>query len=263
MANSLPESLLEMFYFLELKDRFSQILGTENFHILKPSTRMEHWYGFDQGYVSAAASRQDIEANLRKYLHHQYPNQQLTLRAFFLQFKVVEKLTRISHLTPEDWKSPYYRSAVSMRPSKETGISQHETLRRASTIGGAAVSYVCPMIFSEEEVLSDPRFSDLKFVDVRSAPDDWDLNVKHHICFRRKTSLPVWKSKPVEGKLVDFEELFKSARPFPLEDLDAFLERTFEALDSGSSEGSYAEQDALSGGKLFPSSLMLLVSPEG
>ena len=230
MANTLPESLLEMFYFLELRDRFALELGSQNFHVLKPSTRKENWYGFDQGFVSAGGSRTEIESNLRDYLHKTYPNQNLTLRAFLLQFKVVKKLSRVSHLTPPGWRSPYYRCDVSLSPSPETGLSQHETLLRASTIPGTAVSYVCPMIFSETDVLKTPQLSDLCFVDVTSAPDGWNQNERHHICFQEKNSQPTWKSKPVNGRLLDFKELFRQAKPFKLEQIDEYLEGLAETL---------------------------------
>lgn len=281
MANTLPESLLEMFYFLELRDRYALELGSQNFHVLKPSTRKENWYGFDQGFVSAEGTRTEIESNLRDYLHGSYPGQNLTLRAFLLQFKVVKKLSRTSHLTPPDWRSPYYRCDVSMTPSPETGLSQHETLLRASTISGTAVSYVCPMIFSEADVLQTPQLRDLRFVDVTSAPDGWKQNERHHICFQEKDSQPTWKSKPVNGRLLDFKELFRQAKPFKLEQIDEYLDGLAETLTLSAKERlanleqgqrnpsignsvdqiAYTQEDQPRSNPL-PSSLIIFASPE-
>jgi hypothetical protein len=255
MKNPIPEALLEMHYFHVLRDHFAELLGTENFQIFNPSTRVENWYGFDQGYFQSENSAEEVQGSLRRYLHREYGQQSFALRAYFLQFKVVEKLTRRSGATPPGWAAPYYRSELSLEPSKETGISQHETLVRATNISGAAVSYLCPMLFSGDDVKEDARFSDLAFVDVNSAPVGWLTTEKHFICFQSPTDVPVWKSDPVEGKLLQFDELFRSAEVFDFEAFEKFLRRVRAVFQN--SEQVRSESNPI------PSSLMIIAVPQG
>lgn len=255
MKNPIPEALLEMHYFHVLRDHFAALLGTERFHIFKPSTRVENWYGFDQGYFQSDNSSEEVQRSLRQFLHETYGQQAFSLRAYFLQFKVVEKLSRRSGATPPGWSTPYYRSELSLEPSKETGISQHETLIRASGINGAAVSYVCPMIFSEDDVKVAPRFSDLRFVDVNSAPSGWLTTEKHFICFPSPDDLPVWKSDPVDGRLIEFDELFRSAEAFDLEGFERFLIGVREVFHDARRERAEANP--------IPSSLLVIATPKG
>jgi hypothetical protein len=254
MKNPIPEALLEMHYFHVIRDHFAGLLGTANFHIFKPSTRVENWYGFDQGYFSSEKSAEEVQKSLRTFLHETYGQQSFALRAYFLQFKVVEKLSRRSGATPPGWMTPYYRSELSLEPSKETSFSQHETLIRAASINGAAVSYVCPMIFSADDVKENARFSDLRFVDVNSAPSGWLTAEKHFICFQSPDGTPVWKSDPVEGRLIEFDALFRSAEVFDLDGFDRFLQNVHEAFRDTNRERP--ETNSL------PSSLLVIATPK-
>ena len=213
-----------------LRDHFAQVLGQDDFHIFKPSTRKENWYGFDQSYFTSTRTTVETVGSIRDYLHRDYGNQSFLLRAYFLQFKVVERLVRRSVSTPDGWSAPYYRSVLSLDPKKETGISQHETLMRASSIGGANASYVCPMIFTEDSVKGVPQFSDLRMVDVASAPSGWTTNQKHHICFQQTNSLPFWCSKPTEGKLIEFENFVNSSESLSLDQFENYLLELHKAL---------------------------------
>lgn len=223
MNSPIPEALLEMHYFHVVRNHFKTLLGVDDFHVFKPSTRRESWYGFDQGYFTSGKTRDEIAGELRNFLQSTYQTNQFTLRAYFLQFKVVNKLLRRSAAAPDGWSAPYYRSELSLDPNRETGLSQHETLMRATRISGAAVSYVCPMIFSTDDVNGEANFSDLRFVDVTSAPSGWLTTEKHHICFQSPFHQPVWKSKETEGRLLEFDDLYKAAEPFSLEGFESFL----------------------------------------
>jgi hypothetical protein len=224
MRNPIPEALLEMHYFHALRDHYASLLGTSDFHIFKPSTRIENWYGFDQGYFSSPNSTSEIKSSLRAYLHSKDNSLSYSLRAFFLQFKVVDKVLRTrSGSSPDGWTAPYYRSELSLDPSKETGMSQHETLIRAATIAGSTVAYVCPMIFTEDDVKNDAQISDLQFVDVLTAPSGWATNQKHHICFQETDSTPEWCSDPVEGKLIESNLLLERTRAFTEESFEEYL----------------------------------------
>ncbi len=230
MRSPIPEALLKMFYFFVLRDHFAQVLGRDDFHIFKPSTRRENWYGFDQSYFTSAETTVIVATTIRDYIHNRFAQQPFFLRAYFLRFKVVEKLARRSKTTPLGWTAPYYRSELSLEPNKEAGISQHETLMRASSIGGATASYVCPMIFDEDAVRGRPQFSDLRMVDISTAPSGWTTNENHHICFQDTDSTPSWCSDPVEGKLIEFDTFVNSSASLSIDEFDLYVARLLQVL---------------------------------
>jgi hypothetical protein len=211
--SNIAESLLEMHYFRVLVRRYQKLLG-RNIHVFKPATTAEHWYGFDQAYFTANIPKPEVIRDLRQFIHNNALPRFTSFRAFLLQFKVVEIARKRSALAPVGWNAPYYRSELYLEPNRRTGISQHEALRRLSGLAGASVSYVCPMIFEEHDVLKRPRFADLQFVDVASSPNGWLTNERHFISFQTPSSPPTWCSKPVPGKTLDFEEIVKRATPF-------------------------------------------------
>ena len=208
--SNIAESLLEMHYFRVLVRRYQQQLG-RNIHVFKPATTAEHWYGFDQAYFTADSPRSDVIQDLRQFIHHNASPRFTSFRAFLLQFKVVELASRRSKYSPVGWFAPYYRSELYLHPNNRTGVSQHEALLRLSTLAGASVAYVCPMIFEENDVLKQPRLTDLRFVDVSSSPNGWLGTERHFIAFQEQASPPTWCSKPEPGKALEFEEIIRRA----------------------------------------------------
>lgn len=243
MRSSIPESLLEMHYFHVVRDNCAQVLGHEGFHIFKPSTRTENWFGFDQAYFTAKEPTSEITGSIRSYLHQRHGTEDFHLRAYFLQFKVVRKLHRRSSSTPAGWTAPYYRSTLSLAPRKETGISQHETLMRASSIVGATACYVCPMIFTEDDVKRDAVFSDLRMVDITTARNGWTTNEKHHISFEDPDQAPFWCSEPTPAKLMEFDDLVRSAEVFTPKTFEGYVLRLRSAL--GTERAAIREANSL------------------
>jgi len=241
VKDRLPEALLEMHYHHALRAAYRERLGTENFRIFKPSAREEAWYGFDQGFFRSQTEVPAAMDSLRHALHFSDRLDNFELRAFFLQFKVVQHLKRRSYLAPEGWQAPYYRTSLSLEPNEKTGLSQHETLRRVAQIQGAEVSYVCPMVFDYDDIIKEPDLADLRFVDARSAPDDWLQDEKHFLCFQTPCSEPVWASKPVPAKSKSFGDLFDNLHVFSLEKMEGFLSEVRAACSPGVSASPLPE----------------------
>jgi len=209
MKNPIIEALLEMHYFSALKDFFSSIYDTEFMRILKPSSRNENWYGFDQGWVYTTLSTEELFRQLRKNIHRGLQNSPSIWCGYFLQFKPVEKMvgrTRNDY-KPAGFRLPYLRSELDLGINRQTGLSQHETLRRLSNIRRSSVSYACPMLF-DHNIWSPPDLSEIRFVPVRLDSPSW-VNGRHFIAFQDTTGNDfVWKSEEIEGKAISFKEWF-------------------------------------------------------
>lgn len=120
--------------------------------------------------------------------------------AYFFQFKAVEEITRNSKLRPASYSTPYFRSELSLNPNNTTGISQHETLLKLSTIQLTEVSYACGMLFDTSEIYERPDLDKLKFVPLTDAPSGWTTTERHFITFQTQNdNNPKWCSKPVDG----------------------------------------------------------------
>jgi hypothetical protein len=198
-----------------------------------------------RGYFTADTPKPDAIQDLRDFIHSNATPRFTTFRAFLLQFKVVEIARKRSALAPAGWNAPYYRSELYLEPNRKTGISQHEALRRLSGLQGASVSYVCPMIFEEHDVLKRPKFADLQFVDVASSPTGWLTNERHFISFQTPTAPPTWCSKPVPGKALEFEEILRRATPFKLEGLLRLLSNIREKLLFETKTGVESDSDSI------------------
>src|SRR5262245_37654817 len=145
--SEITEALLELHYHRAIVDTFAAVFGVPFLRMLKPSTQQEAWVGFDQGWVHTSISNADLYAALASTISVGGSQVQAFHLGYFLQFKVVHTLLRRSHLAPTTFRSPYFRSELSVWPNASTGLSQHETLRRLAAIEGALVYYACPLLF--------------------------------------------------------------------------------------------------------------------
>ena len=195
--NPLPECLLEMNYFRLLLEEYKQIMNNPNIVVFKPTAVQEKWYGFDQSFISTANSNPQTIDDIKGFIHNGRKISDLIYQAVFLQFKVVDRMQRRSARMPPSFQTPYYRSELYLDRNRDTGLSQHETLLRISGLKNAETHYVCPMIFSIEDIRRTPTTSDLQFVDLRTAPSGWVTTEKHAICFQTPQSSPVWCSDPI------------------------------------------------------------------
>jgi hypothetical protein len=227
--SNISESLLEMHYFRLLMRRYKKMLGRD-IRVFKPATTAEHWYGFDQAYFTANTTKPQTISDLKRFIQSGAAPSFTSFRAFCLQFKVVEKMRVRSAYSPSGWKAPYFRSEVDLKPNDNTGISQHETLRRLSGVAGASITYVCPMIFDENDVLRRPKFTDLQFVDISSAPTGLSAPERHFIAFQQTTSSPTWCSEPVAGTRLNSDQVFKKAHALQADELFEMLKHFHRVL---------------------------------
>lgn len=108
MARSqIAESLLEMHYFRVLVRHYKSMFSGKKIEIFKPSTSSEHWYGFDQVYFWASVPKPKVIEDIKAHIHGTDSPAFTSFRAFFLQFKVVEKVKKRSALSPPLWTTPY------------------------------------------------------------------------------------------------------------------------------------------------------------
>lgn len=245
----LPESLLEMHFHRAIIKKYEKKFGIKFLRLLKPSLQREAWVGFDQGWTKSDLSEQDLFNQLRSVIST--GRNQLSKFYFgeFLQFKIVQEVTRKSSSLPSGFSTPYYRSALSLKPNKTTHISQHETLVRLTKIKGASVYYACPMIFDLDELWDKPNLKLLRFVDVTTAPSGWLTNEHHYLAFQsRTTSVPMWCSDPVEGRAFSEEERWESEnhpRELSGEQAISLINNVTEVFNNENNQG-------LIQGELFP-----------
>jgi hypothetical protein len=201
------EALLEMHYHHSMVTLFNETFGVEMFRILKPSQQDERWVGFDQGWVRTSEDTGTFIRMLHDAVQKGPPFEKLYL-GYFLQFKVVELFSRSSRYKPDDFSVPYLRSELSLFPDITTGISQHETLKRLSTIPTALVYYACPMLFNDSDLYREADLSGLRLVKVDSSPHGWTTNERHFIVFQQwDDPSPRWHSEPVVTEAVTLNNL--------------------------------------------------------
>lgn len=220
----IAESLLECRYFDLPRIHFREILGAERFRILKPTQRREKWLGFDQGWFAAEQVGEELETSIRSFIQDQKAPDEPIYRAVFLQYKVVEH-RRTRRGAPDGWSAPWYCSHLSLDADPDTGISQHETLFRLSKLPEAEVAYACPMIFSHDEVVDDPKIEELRFVDIKSAQEGWLTSGGHKIAFQSKDGAPFWCSEPIEAREWIPSHRLHEAKRMNTEQILGFLER--------------------------------------
>jgi hypothetical protein len=221
-----------MHFHKPLMDLFRQKFGLGNggkINFYKYSPQKEVFVGFDQAYAMTELSDDDFFQMLKESATTKSYKLPKTFVAYFLQFKVVKKMTTIRKQTPEGISTkPHYRSTLDTTRNQKTGFSQHELLHQLSHNEGAIVYYACPMLFDKADLYAiSVDLTRLRLADVLSCPLNYSDNQAHYIYFDTPTSDPIWCSDPVEGKAVAAAD-FVSAVTDKLLELDPA--RSAEAL---------------------------------
>lgn len=207
MSIFLTEALLEMHFHRAILEYFRALYGAKFFRLLKPSRQLEVWVGFDQGWVRTSLTDQQLFDELRRSIQSSATTVNHFYLGYFLQFKTVQRITRKSKYMPFGYTPPYYRSELSVDPSRTTGLSQHETLLRLSRIKATGVCYACPMVFEPNEIYGDPDLDHLRCVEIFSSPTGWPADQRHFIAFRDVTDRnPRWCSESFQGEAFSFRE---------------------------------------------------------
>jgi hypothetical protein len=199
------ESLLEMHFHSAIIELFKSTFGAKFLQIIKPSPQEEAWLGFDQGFVRTKLTTEEF----KEYFKSDKLNNHIFF-GYFLQFKIVEKMIKKSKFIPETYTKPYFRSKISNSKHSNGQRSQHEILYELNGIHGASVFYACPMLFNREKLWEKPNLDHIRFVDIATAPGNWSINSKHHICFQNECDdKPLWCSIPHLGKSISSNEWIK------------------------------------------------------
>lgn len=245
----LPESLLKMHFHRAIIKNYEKRFGVKFLRLLKPSPQKEAWVGFDQGWTKSDLPEQELFKQLSSAISTSKTKLSKFYFGEFLQFKTVQEITRKSSNLPSGFSTPYYRSALSLKPNKTSHISQHETLCRLTKIKGASVYYACAMIFNQDELWNKPNLKLLRFVDVMTAPSGWLTNEQHYLAFQSPTtSVPMWCSDPVEGRAFSEEERWQSEN-LPIQ---LYGEQVISLIDSVAEIFSNQSNQVLIQSTLFP-----------
>lgn len=199
LANKIGEALLEMYFFKPLIEYYSNTYGAKFLNIHKPSPQDEVWIGYDQGWTHSSLSQEQLLNKLKEAIQNKATTLNTFYLGFFLQFKIVSIMSRNSRNKPDNYTLPYYRSEISLKINKKTGLSQHQTLKRLSRIDNASVVYACGMIFDNNDIYKNPDLSDLRMIPVKDSPDYDEKDERHFITFQTKDDpSPLYHSEPVE-----------------------------------------------------------------
>jgi hypothetical protein len=213
MYTDLPEALLEMHFYHAFRMLVQDHLGHEVLRILKPSTNREAYLGFDQGFARCDLPAAELQRQLREAIASNASTVPAMYFGYFLQYKRPERVERRRKETPRDFVTPYYWFELSLKASKLTGISQHETLLRVKGIRNADVSYACPMLFTEDDLHREPNLDDVRVVPISTAPPGYLTTERHFVAFRtRDDPAPVWCSEPTPGRSLSLPEWFRTLR---------------------------------------------------
>jgi hypothetical protein len=207
MAREISEALMEMHFHHVIVEHFQITFGAHFLSLFKPSPRREVWVGFDQGWTRSEFSQEQLFGRLAHAVQTGVNVLDKFYIGFFLQFKNVERMRRLTGRLPAHYKAPYLRSKLSLRPNALTRFSQHETLLRLSKIANTSVAYACPMFFDAADVYEKADLQRLRCVPLDTAPAGWATNQTHFITFENPSDqVPFWCSRPKEGKALSFAE---------------------------------------------------------
>jgi hypothetical protein len=209
--SDINEALLEMHYFRAIIEFFEQRFGARFIKCLKPSQRDEAWVGFDQGWVITSLSESELLNELKEKAKTQLSgiNERNFYLGFFMQYKVVQVVSKRSTHTPSNYHAPYYRVELSLKPNKITNLSQYETLLKLSSIKNANIFYACPMIFDYDAIYDEPNLDDLRLISLENI--SWSTDGRHFINFQTPyDNTPIWRSEPITGKAFSLNEILNS-----------------------------------------------------
>lgn len=234
---SINETVLEMHYHQALMELFRSTFGvgtTGKISFYKYSPQKECFIGFDQAWVMTDLSDDKLFRDLKEAAQNNSYKLDERYVGYFLQYKVVQRMTRHSKKNPPPVKSAQFgRAKISSHANLRTGQSQHELLFNLCKNKNALTYYACPAIFDKADLYSkNIDLSTLHLVDVASCPSDFTDHKKHHIFFDLPSMKPTWCSDPVEGLSVSPEALALTLRERLMESPATEAERLLDCVSS-------------------------------
>jgi hypothetical protein len=225
------EALLEAIFLKPLTDLIAGVHGKRVLRVLKPSQNREAFLGFDQGWVKIdqGIAYEDFEDELQRYIAD--PSQQQPMYyGYFLQYKVVKRMTRKSKHTPATLTPPYHRCELKTLVNAGKPLSQHQALRELSGATRTSVHYCVPEIFDADDVYDQPDLDKLRFFDVADSPEMND-NSHHFLCFEPGSDMAYWCSEPTETRPIKAEFFAQGLQEMLAAELLQLL-RLVQSLDS-------------------------------
>ncbi len=203
----LTEALLEMYFFSELRNLFEHVHNRRVLRVLKPSAQREAWVGFDHGWVDTTLTDAQLLESLANEARRPTGQVESVFLGFFLQFKVVHRMSKRSKHCPDGFHAPYFRASVSLDLNPTTGLSQHATLRRIGATANISAYYALPMLFDSVDIYGKPDLNRLWLVPVTEAPDDWKEGERHFIVMQHyDRPFAAWCSVPCSTKVYSAKE---------------------------------------------------------
>ena len=215
------EALLEIIYFVPLREMFEEYLNQSIKSIYKPSQQKEAVLGFDQAWITEEMTEEEFEAYLTG------SGRESSFYAYLLQFKIVtkQKISSNAKFTIHNsMRDPYCRSLLSTTRSNSGSnrdFSQHEFLYQwKHNHNNMEVYYACPMVFDTARLfspnLNEYLLNNLVLADLSSSPnpesESWHLHKKHHLMWNdnllEETSVEeiYWCSDPMKGKFLSVKK---------------------------------------------------------
>jgi len=250
---AINETVLEMHYHKALMDLFRTTFGVGpggQINFFKYSPQKECFVGFDQAYVMTDLGVDDFFNILQQSAMSNNYNFREVFIGYFLQFKVVKPMQKLSRYTPRQvFNRPYYRVDLDTQKNAYTGLSQHELLFNLSMNRGAMVYYACPMLFERSDLYEvNVDLEKLRLADLQSCPGSYSDNDNHYIFFNDPADDPIWRSEPVIGKAIsplDFAHVLveqATARP-PIESMKILFDILTNIKAVGLSENAIFFED--------------------
>ncbi len=121
--DDITETLLEMHFHRAIVKCFEDTFGAKFLRLLKPSTQMEAWVGFDQGWSRTKLTNADLFSQLKSSIAAGSTAVDKFFLGYFMQFKAVQEMRRLSKYAPATFSAPYLRVELSLEDNPTTGLS--------------------------------------------------------------------------------------------------------------------------------------------
>lgn len=210
----LTEATLEMHYHHAIVQQVASYYGADVLRFLKPSPQKEAWVAFDQAWVKTSLATEVFLAELQAAVHSNQQTMEHFFLGYFLQYKRIAMLARRSRNTPTDFRLPYFRAELSLRPNDRTGLSQHDTLARLARIDFTSVCYACPMWSDSHSIYKPADLDDVRCVDIRTAPPLTSTERQFLTFQNQEDKEPRWGAAGAPGSAYAFRDWIDPSCPF-------------------------------------------------
>ena len=200
----LTEGLLEISFHALVRDAIADVYGRDVVRLMKPCPQDECGLGFDQGFfvVKEEIDAPDVQMRVQQTASGTAQHLPGVFVAYLLQFKRVRKMVGGRSARPAGFVLPFYRSALDLQARSAGQPPQHHALCNLAVHPRLLVSYACPMIFSQRELM-DAGADELRIVTVDQTTPEYGIGERHFLAFQATNSCPNWLSEPTPANSLD------------------------------------------------------------